>query len=111
MQKSALEHGAGGQSQFVKSERKNALPLEERQKQMPRARSRIASERVADFSQVLRPRVAPRRPAWQAYAKQALKVWGARRAASPTAVYVTGEYEPVAHAQARARRARRRRKR
>ena len=70
--------------------------LKRREKEMPRARGRIASERVADFSQVLSPRVAAHRLRRAGTSK----VWGACRDASPTAVYVTGAYGPVAHAQA-----------
>ena len=79
------------------------------EKEMPRAGGRIASERVADFSQVLRPRVAARRRPTPSRHEQGLG--RARRDASPTAVYVTGAYGPVAHAQACARCVRRRRKR
>ena len=82
MQKSALEHRAGGKSQFVENKRKNAPPLEVKRKKTYLARGRIGSERVADFSQVLRPRVAGLRRAGTS------KVWGTRRDAWPTAVYV-----------------------
>ena len=109
MQKSALEHRAGGQSQFVKNERKNAPPLEEKRKkrclERAAASRRNASPIFHKFSSRASPRVAGLRRAGTS------NVWGARHDASPTAVNVTGANWPVAHAQARARRTRRRRKR
>ena len=73
-----------------KNERKTAPPLEEKRKKRCLARaaasSRNASPIFHKFSVRASMRVAGLRRAGTS------KVWGARRDASPTAVYVTGAY-------------------
>ena len=75
MQKSALEHRAGGQSQFVKNERKNAPPLEENRK---RDASRARPHRVGTRRRFFTSSQAACRRASQAYAEQARARSGAR---------------------------------
>ena len=83
MQKSALEHRAGG-----KNERKNAPPLEEKTKKRCFARAR--PHRVETRRRFFTSSQAARRRASQAYAEKARarSGAGARRDASPTAVYM-----------------------
>ena len=85
MQKSALEHRAGGQSQFIESGRKNAAPLEEKRKKRYVACA-AASRRNA--SPIFTSSEAARSRASQAYAEHARARSGAHVATRRLLLYM-----------------------
>ena len=90
------------------------VPVRRLKRKEKRDASSARPHRVGTRRRFFTSSQAARRRASQAFAKQARAMSGARVATRRkllTAVYVTGAYGPVAHAQARACRARRRRKR
>ena len=72
MQKSALEHRAGGQSEFVKNERKNAPPLEEKRNKRCLASAAASRRNVSPIFHKFSGRAS------QAYAEQGGTRSGAR---------------------------------
>ena len=88
MQKSALEHRAGGQSHFVKNERENAPPLEVLKRREKRDASSARPHRVGTRRRFFTSSQAARRRASQAFAEQARAMSGARVATRRLLLYM-----------------------